>query len=75
MNSRGVTGRMCKIRRGIPYIMELANRNIFGLPSSTGFNFSQAAIPLLLKSTNLEHPPTLIFTGEKWFKLGFCSRY
>ena len=28
-----------------------------------GFLFSQAALPLLLKSTNLEHPPTLIFTS------------
>ena len=27
------------------------------------FNFSQAALPLLLKSTHLQHPPTLIFTG------------
>ncbi|KAI9847087.1 MAG: hypothetical protein M1837_003205 [Sclerophora amabilis] len=27
------------------------------------FNFSKAALPLLLKSTNLEYPPTLIFTG------------
>ncbi|PGH14489.1 hypothetical protein AJ79_02982 [Helicocarpus griseus UAMH5409] len=27
------------------------------------FNFSQAALPLLLKSVDLEHPPTLIFTG------------
>ncbi|WEW56927.1 hypothetical protein PRK78_002385 [Emydomyces testavorans] len=27
------------------------------------FHFSQAAIPLLLKALNLEHPPTLIFTG------------
>ncbi|QSS57996.1 oxidoreductase [Histoplasma capsulatum] len=27
------------------------------------FHFSQAALPLLLKSGDLEHPPTLIFTG------------
>ncbi|OJD25574.1 hypothetical protein ACJ73_03061 [Blastomyces percursus] len=27
------------------------------------FHFSQAVLPLLLKSQNLEHPPTLIFTG------------
>jgi len=27
------------------------------------FVFSQATLPLLLKSTNLPHPPTLIFTG------------
>ena len=27
------------------------------------FNFSQAALPLLLKSTHLQRPPTLIFTG------------
>ena len=27
------------------------------------FNFSQAALPLLLKSTHLQHPPSLIFTG------------
>ncbi|KAI9828119.1 MAG: hypothetical protein M1832_003646 [Thelocarpon impressellum] len=27
------------------------------------FNFSQATLPLLLKSTNLEHAPSLIFTG------------
>ncbi|EAS28561.2 oxidoreductase [Coccidioides immitis RS] len=27
------------------------------------FHFSQEAIPLLLKAFNLEHPPTLIFTG------------
>ena len=28
-----------------------------------GFLFSHAALPLLLKSTDLEHPPTLIFTS------------
>ncbi|KAJ9303058.1 hypothetical protein DTO271G3_432 [Paecilomyces variotii] len=27
------------------------------------FNFSQATLPLLLKATSLEHPPSLIFTG------------
>lgn len=27
------------------------------------FNFSKVTLPLLLKSTHLEHPPTLIFTG------------
>ncbi|KAJ9248271.1 hypothetical protein DTO195F2_8902 [Paecilomyces variotii] len=27
------------------------------------FNFSKATLPLLLKATSLEHPPSLIFTG------------
>ena len=27
------------------------------------FHFSQATLPLLLKSTDLKYPPTLIFTG------------
>lgn len=31
--------------------------------SKGAFHFSQAALPLLLKSGDLEHPPTLIFTG------------
>lgn len=31
--------------------------------SKGGFLFSQAVLPLLLKSTNLPHPPTLIFTS------------
>ena len=31
------------------------------------FLFSQAVIPLLLNATNLEHPPTLIFTGMRYF--------
>jgi NAD(P)-dependent dehydrogenase (short-subunit alcohol dehydrogenase family) len=31
--------------------------------SKGGFLFSRAALPLLLKATNLEHPPTLIFTS------------
>ncbi len=31
--------------------------------SAGAFNFSQAALPLLLKSTHLQHPPSLIFTG------------
>jgi NAD(P)-dependent dehydrogenase (short-subunit alcohol dehydrogenase family) len=28
-----------------------------------GFNFAKATLPLLLRATELEHPPTLIFTG------------
>lgn len=28
-----------------------------------GFNFAQGTLPLLLKSTGLTYPPTLIFTG------------
>lgn len=27
------------------------------------FNFAQSTLPLLQKSTGLQHPPTLIFTG------------
>ncbi|PYH49564.1 oxidoreductase, short chain dehydrogenase/reductase family [Aspergillus saccharolyticus JOP 1030-1] len=27
------------------------------------FNFAKATLPLLLQATNLQHPPTLIFTG------------
>jgi hypothetical protein len=29
-----------------------------------GFNFAKATLPLLLRGTGLEHPPTLIFTGS-----------
>lgn len=28
-----------------------------------GFHFAQACLPLLLDATDLEHPPTLIFTS------------
>lgn len=31
--------------------------------SKGGFNFAKATLPLLLQSTGLKHPPTLIFTG------------
>lgn len=31
--------------------------------SKGGFLFSRAVLPLLLKATNLEYPPTLIFTS------------
>ena len=31
--------------------------------SKGGFLFSQAVLPLLLQATDLEHPPTLLFTG------------
>lgn len=29
-----------------------------------GFLFAKSALPLLLKATELSHPPTLIFTGS-----------
>ena len=28
-----------------------------------GFNFAKSTLPLLLKATGLDYPPTLIFTG------------
>ncbi|EEH18583.1 hypothetical protein PABG_07643 [Paracoccidioides brasiliensis Pb03] len=41
------------------------------------FNFCQSALPLLLKSLDLEYPPTLIFTGATASVKGsaFCSSF
>ena len=37
--------------------------NAYRLISRGAFLFSQAVLPMLLKSEDLEHPPTLLFTG------------
>lgn len=42
--------------------MPVADMFVF-LCSRGAFIFSQAVLPLLLKSTHLQYPPTLIFTG------------
>ncbi|KAL2862190.1 oxidoreductase, short chain dehydrogenase/reductase family [Aspergillus lucknowensis] len=48
-----------------PFLEITEDEFAVGLNSqATGaFNFAKSTLPLLLKSTNLQHPPTLIFTG------------
>ncbi|KAE8377941.1 hypothetical protein BDV26DRAFT_292672 [Aspergillus bertholletiae] len=35
----------------------------FAVQGKGAFNFAQATLPMFLKATDLQHPPTLIFTG------------
>jgi len=51
------------IRRGFLELNEEDFVAGFEANGRGGFHFAQAVLPLLLEATNLEHPPTLIFTS------------
>jgi NAD(P)-dependent dehydrogenase (short-subunit alcohol dehydrogenase family) len=52
------------IRKGFLELSRDEFANPFQTTTLGGFLFSQAVLPLLLQSTSLQYPPTLIFTGK-----------